>query len=462
MTVGGALVDDPALPQLAMALDTGQMRNMFAHHFEDGSNRIVDCRITRVRHKPGRNALICYQLRLHCTASRDERIQILTARLYPQGGAASRLQEALGEANSRPSFGQPVTYIAPLEMLVWAYPNDRKLKGMAVLDDEKALRGAVLPPVVAAHWVKPTAIVHVAQQIVHYVPEHGLTVRVDLELAEPSGRQLSWRLFGKHYTGDQGGQTFRTMQQLWASPARAAGALIIARPLAYQPRHQILWQEALDGSTLADVTDLTGWMAQAGAAVAALHQSEIEVVRELRLGDWFEQLNQAKETLQRSHPQVTARLDAIVSRLLKRSSELSEHRPALLHADLHPKNMLATASGIALIDLDNVASGPPLTDVGSMCAALYAGACFDGSHPARARAAVEQFVAAYRANATHAVPDFDLAWYTAVALIVERAYRFVTRAKAARIGNVSKLIDMADDLSRIAAATVVTMEAAHV
>ena len=461
MTATGLPARDPELPHLALALDTEQMRQEFGRRLDRGDCRIASCEILRVRHKPGTNAMICYRVHIHDACSEDKRTQVLTARLYPRGQSRERFRKASAGTLSAPACGPPLMHLEPMGMLVWAYPNDRKLTGMAVLDDENALRETVLPPVVAAHWEKSTAIVSLTREIVHYVPEHGLMVRVDLELIEPSGRQCSWQIFGKHYTGGQGEQTFLTMQKLWASTARAAGALTIAQPLAYQPKHQILWQEALDGSTLVDVADLAGRMSQAGAAVAALHQSEIAVARELRLGDWIERLSQAKETLQRAHPQVTSRLDATVTCLLRRSSELSGYHPAILHADLHPKNMLATANGIALIDLDNVASGPPLADVGSMCASLYAGALLDGSDPARVQAAVAQFVAAYRANTANAVPDFDLGWHTAVALIVERAYRCITRAKAGRIGSVSKLIEMADHLSRNGGAVAAT-EAAHV
>jgi tRNA A-37 threonylcarbamoyl transferase component Bud32 len=443
-----ALARDPALPHLPRALDAERMCREFARRLNCGTHAITACAIDRVRHKPGSKALISYRLTLRRAAGQDDCVQLLTARLYPVGDSSARFRKASRERLRRPAFGPPLMHVETLGMVVWAYPNERKLREIVTLENVPTLREEVLPPLVAAHWGKGASILQVERDIVHYVPEHGLAARVDVTLKSASGRRRLWRLFAKHYPDDEGHNTFRKMQRLWRSQARANGCLQMAKPVAYQPQRRILWQEALSGTTLADVLNSDpSWMPRAGRAIAALHQTRMRPERQLTLADLVARLQAARAMLHQALPGLALPLDAVVDRLLLQTTSLRFGRGATLHADLHPKNLFATRSAIALIDFDNVAFGPPLVDIGSMIAALYASALLDGGLPVRAQHKIASFLAGYRAHSPFAITAFELGWYTAAALIAERACRCITRLKAGRLEIVADLIDLADRCS---------------
>jgi hypothetical protein len=262
-------VHDPALPQLRLALEAESMRAEFARRIKHSSYRVVNCAVEHVRYQPGKHALICYRLTLRDARSSTECQQVLTARLYPPGESCARFEEANAQRLLPPAFGLPLAHIESLAMVVWAFPNEQQLKGIAALDNARALRETILAPVVRAHWGVATNIVGLANEIVGYLPEHYLTIRVELKLEKASGETLPWRLVGKHYPDDRGRETHSVMQQLWASAARMRGELGIARPIAYQPRLRILWQEA--PSAFARNFGAGDSMAQAGAAAAEPH-----------------------------------------------------------------------------------------------------------------------------------------------------------------------------------------------
>lgn len=448
MAAAHCLAHDPDLPQLATVLDSTRMRQELARLLGLSEERVVDCAIERVRHKPGQSAAICYRLILDKADAKARRDLLVSSRLYPPGQSLARFHKASRDGQHTPVAGLPVMHAEPLDMLVWAYPNDRKLKGIEFIDDIDTLRTDVLPPLVASRWGNTCEIKSLEREIIHYVPEQGLTARVALELARAPGQRLSWRLYGKHFAGDEGSNTLRVMQELWDSPARRDGNLLLARPVAYQPYYRILWQEEIAGRALALKEDMAEWMQGAGAAISALHRTPITGLRHVRIADILQQLELARATLSRARPDVAAEVSAVVAGLKDRASRLAPHRPATLHGDLHPKNLIATDGGVGVIDLDNVALGPPLADIGSMCAALQARAVLEGAAPAQADRAISTFVSAYRTAGQIPFSDHDLAWHTAASLITERAYRCVTRAKGQRICGVQRLVALAGEVSR--------------
>ena len=102
---------------------------------------------------------------------------------------------------------------------------------------------------------------------------------------------------------------------------------------------------------------------------------------------------------------------------------------------------------VALIDLDNIAIGPPLHDIGSFVASLLYRNKLAGNEGAMADRNIAAFVAAYRACVPWRVGEAELNWYTAAALINERAFRCLSRLKEGRLELVDRLIDLADRIT---------------
>ena len=212
---------DSHLPQLETALDPAAMRSLLAQACLAPKNRFEprECRIGQVRYKPGRNCLIKYDMLLHDT-QRDEPVrQIWTGRMYGPGESASRWSKALCRPSTVVATGPSLCHIVQLGMVVWAFPNERKLDGLQVLFDARRLEEEVLPAALGAR-----AGVLGKPELVRYVPEHGCTVRVRVSL--PAGESV---LFAKIGSSDDGERTAALIREL-------------GRDAWYSPRHRILWQ----------------------------------------------------------------------------------------------------------------------------------------------------------------------------------------------------------------------------
>ena len=131
-----------------------------------------------------------------------------------------------------------------------------------------------------------------------------------------------------------------------------------------------------------------------------------------------------------------------------RTRHLGPYQDGTLHGDLHTNNILVSQTQIHLIDMDGISSGPPLADLGSFLAELIYRGCLNDEPLETMRPLLATVVEAYRQRATWPVADADVAWFTASALIHERALRCVTSLKPGRRETVDNVIDAA---SRIGA-----------
>ena len=253
---------DETLPQLAIALDGVMMQVLLqALLFTsapgaagtdpvDGSAgaviaqpvgaqrfQIEACTIDRVKYKAQEKCVISYRLQIYDRIHQDYHLQILCARVFPAGLSASRYRKARQEPLVQPRFGQAVMHLPDLDMVLWAFPNDRKIGGIARLLASASREHPDLDEIVEGLWGRDWRILQQTHELIHYVPEHTATVCVRLQIAQtaataspPATRALT--LFGKAYYNTEGAESYRLMNLLWTSAARRSGQLRIAEPVA--------------------------------------------------------------------------------------------------------------------------------------------------------------------------------------------------------------------------------------
>lgn len=260
---------------------------------------------------------------------------------------------------------------------------------------------------------------------------------------------MSLTLFGKAYYNDDGAESYRLMNLLWAA---AYPGLRIAEPLAYNAESRILWQKGLPGRTLLSYplgsAAATKLLQEAAQAVALLHQSALPCTRQSRLADWLTQLESIQQLLQEVHPASREIVARLITTLQQQAPTVDLAPAATLHGDLHLQNFLVDESApvgqrLALIDLDNLSTGSPWRDLGSFCAGLYYRGLVEALPLSLIRQAIDAFCAAYATVAPWPLDKRALAWYTATALLNERAFRSVSRMKQGRFDLLDDLIGLA-------------------
>lgn len=449
---------DAALPQLAIVLDGERMGAHFTTHLlgenvEDRRFVLKSCAVERVRYKPGRNCLVSYKLTLEEIDTQIQREQVVCGRIYPAGGGEPHFQKALRSALAPTDIGPPLIHIAPLEMVAWLYPNERKLAGLPALADNERTRNDILPQVVAAGWGDDWALRQTSCEVIHYVPEHTLSVRASLSLVHRvTGKTQDAVVFGKTYYNGHGYTTYHKMRRLWAISQARPTALKVPRPLLYQPELNLLWQEGVSGTTLLaherQRSDAACLYARAGAAVGMLHRSVLRCRSTLTAIDVVTRLMSLPREIGDRLPIDGKALQRAIGKLIERQPTTQQDIVVTLHGDLHPQNIFVSGEEIYLIDLDNLVNGPPLADVGSFIAETLYRTLLSGKPVESKFGLISKFVAGYAANVPWPVEPSVLAWFTATALLNERVYRCVSRLKPGRADLIPELIDLAERVGR--------------
>lgn len=496
-----ATFSDGTLPQLQVALDPLMMQVIFQNLLTtDGAAVQVDaCTVERVKYRAGEKCIISYLLRLHDAERNAYHEQRFAARLFPTGVSQARYQKARREPLTPPRYGQAVMHLPELAMVLWAFPNDRKIATLPHLLASAALDNQELDAIVTKLWGDECQIIHHRYRLVHYVPEHTCTVCVELQIAptpvalvaaedithgaidpqklpvqssgkvrivnpevystlpgkcpcQPADLPMGLTLFGKAYYNDDGAETYRLMKRLWQA---APSAPKIAEPLAYNPESRILWQKGLPGRTLLSYPlgspAATELLQEAAQTVALLHQAALPCTRQSRLADWLAQLQCIRQLLQEVHPVSREIVARLITTLQQQAPTVDLAPAATLHGDLHLQNFLVDETAplgqrVAIIDLDNLSTGSPWRDLGSFCAGLYYRGLVEALPLPLIRQVIDAFCAAYATVAPWPLDAQAIAWYTATALLNERAFRSVSRMKQGRFDRLDDLIGLASAL----------------
>lgn len=444
--------NDASLPWLTTALD----RDAMAHHFtsavlpafapaEPRRFALSACEIDHVRYRPGRNCAIAYRLRVLDTLTQMHHDLRFHGRMYPPDSAASRHAKACLQPLEQPPLGPPLHLISSLDMVLWAFPNERKLIGLGAVLDDRRLAAEVLPEVIAAGWGAHWDILRCQRDVIHYTPEHTLTLRVRATLRHTrSGELRPVAMFAKCYHDDTGARTLHTLSAL---SRQRTGRLRTPTALCYQPSQRVLWQTALNGVPLADLLHERAaafeLLRQAGEQIGALHASPVRVDMHLGFMQLSARIDKA-ESLLASLLGETGTLAKEACEALRRHMPVDDGHAVLLHGDLHAKNLLAGSAGMALIDMDNCVMGPSAWDLGSFIAALIANGCLQADRH-RQRGLIDALLDGYGKG----VPEPEaLDWSIACALVIERAGRGVSRLKAGRLSGVPALLQRAQKILR--------------
>ena len=455
-----ALPHDPALPQLAAALDAAAMAAVFGGVLR--GPRLLGCEIDRVKYRPRRNCSVSYRLQLR-DAQRGDFEQWVAARFCSDGNAAKRHRQASERHWLASAAGPALQHEPGLDMLAFWLPNDAKLDALRLLCDEAELRRRCLPELVAALTAGRGRLIGHSTTLVQVVPELRACARVELRLqAEPGAAASLHTLYVKANLQSDGGTLRAVLQALRASPAHAAGRLRTPLSVLWQADAGLHWQAALPGRTLIDTDPAIGSAssAQVGRQLAALHATPLPVaVTTLDLATLRDETTRAAELLGGVEPAWRPALARLLDRLERRAAWLAGAEAATLHGDLHPRNILVDAAcdgaPLAFLDLDGVKRGPAAIELGGWIADAHYRALLDGRAAAHVAVSCAAFLDAYAEAVGRRVDAAALAWGAARHLLCRRACGGLASLKPGRFAAIPALLAMAE-----AIATAGTVDAA--
>ena len=443
------LPHDPALPQLAQALDPQAMAQVFARALS--GMQVRSCEVDRIKYRPGRNCSVSYVLGLHDPQRGRDVEQRVAARFCTAGDSARRHLKAMTRATQASAAGPALLHLPALDMLAHWWPNDAKLDAPALLHDDERMRVDCVDKVIAALTGGRGRWIDHRTSIVQHVPELRVCARVDLHLqAEPGAPITSQTLYAKADAARCGAATQALMQALYDSPAQAGGRLRTAQPVLWQATAGLHWQLAVPGRALLDVDPHVGpaMSARVGEQLAALHATPVQTLRSRLHSPLSTQPRPVAALLGQVEPAWKPLLTSLVDQLAAGAGAWQREPAVTLHGDLHPRNILVDGQQLAFIDLDSVCSGPALIELGAWVADAMYRAVLGGVAQHRAATSTRAFLAACADASGRAVDESLLAWSTAHHLLCQRAYRCVANLKPGRFEAVPALLALAESIAR--------------
>jgi hypothetical protein len=419
-----------ATGQVAVGEATGQVASGEATGQVAGGEA-TGCRLERVRYRPGRNCLLTWRVDVATKNGAVERRFVL---MVCRDGASAGVYDAARAAGGEES----VQHLAEFDAVLWAFPDERKLRGIRQLAAPERLLAA-LTEVISPRPVRPLRPL----TIVQYVAERSCTVRLPLD-DESVG-------YGKFYRPGESAPAWQTVTELWQSAACREGRLVIPEPLAWHAESESVWLRELGGVPLERVAieQQLSQFKRIGQTLAILHQTPLEsnsTRDQLRPAD----LTVIIPVLTTIRPSLGARLERLATMLIESAPEAAID-DATLHGDLHLKNIFSLPAGqtgqvgqIGLLDLDNLGVGDPLLDLGSLAGYLHYRGMAAALPVEQVEWEIAQLCEGYETEAGRRIDHAALRHHIATALITERAWRGVTRLKPNGPADIERLLDLAE------------------
>jgi Phosphotransferase enzyme family len=432
------LPEQCTFPQLAIVLDEARfvacLQRSLGPEFADGRIQVRGVKLRRVYYKPGRSCRITFEAKLRGPEGRKGE-QFYFAKIVPEPKPASLYRRAQRGPWTAPEFGPPVAWIEELGMVLWAYPNDPNLPGLATLASRDAVAALLTRDPERFGLPASGELIDLRLGVGKYVPGQRCGYRYRVRWRTPEG-EIERRLYGKAYQNGIGGPAFEVLRQLAASEACTSGRLRIPAPYAYDSEREIVWQEMLPGESFAkDATalDLAAWAGPVAASLAAFHSTSLELGPGLGLEQELEELRSSSRKISRAYPQYATRVDALSQRLIEAVTHLPRVPPAPVHGSFKISHVFDVGGQVAFIDFDGAGIGDPTYDVGRFLAHLAVTGLNSKTDADSIARAVERFREAYTAGIAWNWPEQRVRWYTAALLLSSQAYKCVKRMVPDRV-----------------------------
>lgn len=390
-TVSSALAPDAAVPLRDALLDSSVFADAVARSL---AVEITACRRVRARYHVARSLRVLYELEL------GPRRLLLAARTFrrPPADVSAEVTDAV----------PPVFRLDELGAVVWVYPNDRKVRGVATL-------GATIRELLARE---------LRVELVAWAPEKSVSVAC----RDATGVVAYAKAYAVDGTAVREGRFHEDLR-----------AQLAAVPRALAATGNVLAVEPAAGGPLAATEDADAY-ARYAVALAHLHSLTPPDGAERFERLEPERIVAAARLIGAARPDVDDAASALARKLLERRPRTSGG--ACLHGDAHPKNALDDGARVTLIDLEQVAAGDPAAELGSLLASLRYRVVTGELRDETADTLERAILAAYGDYGPRP-PSAVIAWSTAAALLAERAQRAVTRVRESGLTQLPALLQHA-------------------
>jgi aminoglycoside phosphotransferase (APT) family kinase protein len=438
--------DDAVFPQLRLVTDAHAMKEVFQREFpgfSDGRLELRSVTLMQVRYEPGKKCHLCYRLKVKNLATGNVRRPTCFAIVEPNGEAEAQYAKAQRQIHFQPKLLPAVHFLPELNMILWGYPNDPKLKHLHRLINRNSFKELLQGFWNALHLPPQAKLTRIITRRIKYVPRDRCTLRHRLYFDGAERLVIFSKMLNQKTSGEL---IFKTMQTLWNAPVCQSGAFLIPEPLFFSREMNTIFVRGLKGKNADDhlaELDLNRVAAEVGAGLAGIHQCRIDGLPEQGDAHVMSQMGEAEEILGKFEASYRPRVAALTKTLRDRHPQLPPLAAAPIHSAFRLSQFLIVEGKLALIDFDDFILGNPIADVASFVAHLLYLPLKGELSPERSRAAIREFCRSYAAAAPWGLPNEVFVWQSAAHLLGKQAKKCIRLAKENHAEKVQQLLSLA-------------------
>jgi aminoglycoside phosphotransferase (APT) family kinase protein len=283
-------------------------------------------------------------------------------------------------------------YFEDLNLFLFFFPTDPAFRSLPMLVDGEAMSSTLAPFFARLRpGEQPRSISAVR---VKYLPEISCIIRYEADFGEEGPVSI----YGKVQHSRRGAQTYEVMKALWDLPARAEGKLVVAEPLAYYPKLDLLLQSEVPGEGIKSDRHSDTFMAQceaAGRTIGYIHESGITVGSPHTVDVEMDRLLNRLEEFKMSSPKVYLALRDLLKQVNAKAERVPAEPAVASHGDYKYNQFLFDGNQFALIDVEYFVQAEPSFDLGKYCGHLAPSAPKHWSDTAQGDLARRVFLDAY-------------------------------------------------------------------
>lgn len=411
---------------------------------------------------------VLYQMRLRNQAN-EEREQFYVGYLVAPERLREEFKSATKRAKLQPIAGRAACVIPEANLVLLAFPNDRKLRLFAQ---------AELLPWLKAKWRQARAtmplrarqkkwrIIAARYEVLRYVPDKRFTMRCCLRLQHKDGRTKEVSVIAKQLSdGKKAKKSFLSLlglQAAWANVSRLTPKRLLElrkapmpvrfpRALGWDEERALIFLEELPGENLEGVLAeiaVAPMLHKVGAMLAKFHQTPKRVRKRVTYKSEMQEVRLALREIVAAFPAWRARLRALLL-ALKSSSEQGEPREVLLHGTFRLNHVFVHEGEPAVLDLDSMRMGPAEYDIANFLSALYYFEAQGRLTAAQRDEITRAFLQGYAAQAPFAVSAASVLWMLTSLLINKQASKYVSHHHPDREQKLACMLALAEEVMKL-------------
>lgn len=373
-------------------------------------------------------------------------------------------QSLLNQADTRPSLGRAVTLVPDANLILVAFPNDRKMRLLSETDlqvwSEQHLSQISGHQVNGHTWrIQKTKL-----EVLRYIPDKRFTVRCRIFAENGNGIEKEFSFIVKQFSdATKAGKLHRNLVSLRQEgagkqvelppafshmPDATNKAVRVPRDIAFDETRALVFMEDLPGRNLKEVlgqVNLQQVMPAVGALLARLHLVKKMVPTQISRKSELQEVRNTLDIINTSLPPMRPCPENLFTKF-NNVTWLDDVPTVLLHGSYRLNHLLLHNEELGLLDLDSLRMGHPAYDIANFLSSLYYFETQGQLNSSTRKEISRFFLEGYAHTTLWSIPPIAVLWYLTSLLINKQAHKYVTHFHENRRVKVKAVLTLAEDI----------------